>query len=120
MSNKAIQLIGITGHAQSGKDTLGKLLQKELNKGYILTEKGWQIKQFSTKVKEVVALLTNMPACNLNKNSVKNVYLDKEWDLYNYGIGKSTSKEILSVKYKEQHGIEPTEYYLTSQKHAQH
>lgn len=100
-------IIGISGKAQSGKDTVGKIIQYLLanedgkpcfkNKSFEefirVSEKNefktvyagtWQIKKFAAKVKQILSLLTGISVGAMEDEEVKNSYLGEEWDLIQY------------------------------------
>ena len=85
-------IIGISGKKQSGKDTVGQIIQL-LSQGYnrdevlqMLQYKGrantsmWQIKKFAGKVKEILSLLTGIPMEELEDETVKESFLNAEWN----------------------------------------
>ncbi len=71
MENK---LIGITGRSGSGKDEIGKIIQK-LAPQYIN-------KKFADKLKDIVCLLIGCTRENLENEEFKNKELGKEWWYY--------------------------------------
>ena len=89
-------IILISGKKQSGKDTIAKIIHyliekqnkkhnlsfKEYKKVYNTLTHDWKIKKFACKVKEIVSILTGVPINDLEKDTVKNSYLPKEWDRY--------------------------------------
>lgn len=89
--NQQVNLLGISGKAGSGKDTIGRIIQdlttpkgqEYLGNG--LYSRGirlspWQIKKFAGKVKQIVSILTGIPVEDFEKEEVKNSYLCEEWD----------------------------------------
>lgn len=90
-------IIGISGKAQAGKDTTGKIIQHYLTRpdmalssfellSELEQEQTWKIKRFATKVKQFLSILTGIPLKDFEKESVKNSYLGDEWKvkwLYN-------------------------------------
>jgi hypothetical protein len=98
-------IIGISGKKQSGKDTVGKIIQcltAEYSAEDILDvitsnipdmklcpfsdETSWEIKKFAGKVKEILSILTGIPVEDMEKEKVKNSYLGEEWYKYYYTI----------------------------------
>lgn len=90
-------LIGISGKAQSGKDTVGKIIQN------LFTGENWEIKKFADKVKTICSILTGIPVTELEKESVKNSYLPEEWgeeflatpESVEWGIRSMTVRQML-------------------------
>lgn len=95
----AIKLIGISGKAQVGKNTVAGIIQyltakepfkvsleKYLNSSWLHTSENnnWQVKSFAYKLKQVVSLLTGIPVGDLEKEEVKQSVLPKEWDYWLY------------------------------------
>jgi len=95
-------IIGISGKMQSGKDTVGKIIQyltdiKSLGftfnpseqdySRYIINKHNlhanWKIKRYGDKLKQIISLLTGIPVEDLEKIEVKNRVLGKEWDYQN-------------------------------------
>lgn len=96
-------IIGLSGKIKSGKDTVASMIQyldslsvsekhdlsvrEQLKEGfdpelwYDETTQ-WKRKYFAGKLKQIVSLLTGIPASRLNRQDVKNKPLGKEWDLY--------------------------------------
>lgn len=99
-------LIGISGKKQSGKDTVGKIIQylitcnKEenfkdnsfydfcnmdylnYNETLISRQKdlsGWEIKKFADKVKDIVCIMINCTREDLESEEFKNTELGEEW-----------------------------------------
>jgi hypothetical protein len=102
-------IVGISGRMQSGKDTVGKIIQylvdakinfnlKDINEEdfnfYLDAQKNsfypdikisdWQIKRFADKVKDIVCLLTGCTKEQLEDNDFKNTKLPNEWIRYGY------------------------------------
>lgn len=96
--NSKINLIGISGKLQSGKDLTANIIryliqQKRIGEVHTwenwidwtyqddLEYKGdWQIKKFAYKVKQILSLLTGITVEAFEKEEVKNGYLGKEWN----------------------------------------
>jgi hypothetical protein len=90
-------LIGVSGKAGAGKDTVGKLLQYHKLKGEspegaepTSFEKfqsnhwgsGLQIKKFSEKLKVFVASVLNIPREALENEEFKRSNLEKQWNMF--------------------------------------
>lgn len=69
-----MELIGIGGCMQSGKDTIAKIIM-ELRK-----DKPWKILRFADAVKDIVCILLNCTRNDLEDINFKNKELGKEWD----------------------------------------
>lgn len=112
-----INLIGISGKSQSGKDTVGKIIQyltmKEINPKnkqsfndfckYYNTESNnltlksnkesisgynyWKIKKFADKIKDIICMLINCTREELESEDFKNKELGEEWTKYGYANG---------------------------------
>jgi hypothetical protein len=94
--NNNINLIGINGKINSGKDTVGKIIQYLTSKDY-LQEIGdiesylesntdynfghwnWQIKKFAGKLKEIASILTGIPVEKFEDQDFKKTNLGEEW-----------------------------------------
>ena len=90
-----VKLISISGKLNSGKDTVGKIMQyltsKKDNKLKIETylesqnsfiNDGFEIKKFADKLKQIVSILTGIPVEDLEKQEVKDRVLGEEWDYF--------------------------------------
>jgi len=105
-------IILISGKKQSGKDTIAKIIHyliekqnkkhnlsfKEYKKVYNTLTHDWKIKKFACKVKEIVSILTGVPINDLEKDTVKNSYLPKEWDRYVVELYGNSSKDYCDNK----------------------
>lgn len=97
MEKRKINLIGISGKMGSGKDTAALLIKRVLS-NHELTDNtiahlvqnpsptlkddsGWQIKKFSTKLKEVVSVLTGAPVEKLDDQNFKKHMISETWDM---------------------------------------
>lgn len=95
-------IIGVSGYAGSGKDTVGKLIQlvnidkipegkdiEEIVNNYsehqwwLEEESGWEIKKFAGKLKEVASILTGISIEKFEDQEFKMTDLGKEWS-YHY------------------------------------
>ena len=83
-------IIGISGRKQSGKDTIGRIIQYLLRDyAYIdysfeqyfnfETSKTWQIKKFADKLKDMVCMLIGCTREQLEDETFKNTELGEEW-----------------------------------------
>lgn len=88
-----IKLIGISGKAQSGKDTAAVMIQQialGYTKPYIyrprthaftnLHQSGWYVERFANNVKKVASLLLGCPIEKFEDGKFKESYLGKEWN----------------------------------------
>lgn len=83
-----IRIIGLSGKLQSGKDTLGGMIQD------IMPDQ-WKIKKFGYKLKQIVAILTGLKVEDLESIDVKNSVLGKEWE-WSFGVQTPpTVREVL-------------------------
>lgn len=86
-------IIGISGKAGSGKDTVAQIIQflnfqedfPEVhttfrNRPYTFWNQEWRILKFAYAVKEVASLLTNIPVEDFEKSEVKAMSLGKDWN----------------------------------------
>jgi hypothetical protein len=97
-------IIGVSGHAGSGKDTVGLMIRalgenpnmiyEEYVKSLELKPSSddyrfWQIKKFAGKLKELVAILLGCSVNDLEEEEFKNKTLGPEWWYFGFGeIGK--------------------------------
>lgn len=88
-------IIGINGKINSGKDTVGKIIQflvanKNLPKdmqyvsleeldGVVNVYSNWEIKKFAGKLKQTASLLTGIPIEKFEDQEFKKSYLGPEW-----------------------------------------
>lgn len=90
-------LISVSGKINSGKDTIGKILQILLNNPHLNNEdvlsflkkdinfdspyyKTWQIKKFADKLKDIVCVLLGCTREQLEDREFKEKELGEEWD----------------------------------------
>lgn len=89
-------IIGVNGYAQSGKDTVGKIIQylncpnvgdvtvKEITRTnvhdwWLEDQSGWEIKKFAGKLKIIASLLTGIPTEKFEDQQFKKTQLGPEW-----------------------------------------
>lgn len=89
-------LIGISGYAKSGKDTVGKMIQILMCKAKVTSidelvdnyeeyqwwleeQSMWEIRKYAGKLKEIASLLTGVPVEKFEDQEFKNTYLGDEW-----------------------------------------
>lgn len=93
-----MSIIGVSGKAQSGKDTVAKIIQMMLaiqpqtnddiirfisnNVMYLDTASHWTIVRFADKVKDVVCLMIGCTREQLEDEVFKNTELGDEWNKY--------------------------------------
>jgi hypothetical protein len=65
-------IIGLSGYAKSGKDTVADIILKY--------ESSFQIKKFSAKLKLIASILTGIPVEDFEKQEVKDGYLPDVWN----------------------------------------
>lgn len=94
-------IIGVSGYAGSGKDTVGKLIQiatcvpgsittpiEELLAAYdnqqwwLEEQSGWQIKKWAGKLKVVASMLTGIPIEKFEDQEFKKTNLGPEWSTW--------------------------------------
>lgn len=94
---KVVNLIGISGKLQSGKNTVASIIQMltspnykneylykvgiNINRlsDYNFSDSVWQQKAFAGKLKQIVSILTEIPVEDLEKQEVKDRVLGEEW-----------------------------------------
>lgn len=121
-------LIAINGRKQSGKDTVGKIIQyltsfpsgtnedviKYLNasQGDYQIPKVFTIKKFADKLKDIICILINCTREQLEDESFKNTELSEEWWYWKENI---TGKIVKPFKEKEINDfilVKPTPRFL--------
>ncbi len=114
-------LISISGRINSGKDTVGKIIQaftcenykqgfssidELLNKNHII-QSNWEIKKFAYKLKQIVSLLTGCTIEDLESQEFKDEELPKEWWTYKHFDGTNFSyKSIVNLSDEEIKSLE--------------
>lgn len=95
-------IIGISGKKQSGKDTVGRIIQyllecpnslyneeelihwlkkDKLPHWFVTDGSVWKLKSFANKVKQILSIITGIPVKDMENEDVKNSYLSGEWYL---------------------------------------
>ena len=114
-------IIGINGRIGSGKDTIGSIIQflvckkqvdykgnlinptltfKQFLEPHRIFKKGWEVKKFADKLKDIVCLLTGCTREQLEDQEFKNRELGEEWRRWRLkvpdlnAIGESTKMAI--------------------------
>lgn len=64
-------IIGISGYAGSGKDTVGDIIKQ--------IDNDFQIKKWAGKLKAIASILTGLPVHLFEDGDAKNTYLGSEW-----------------------------------------
>ena len=96
---KRINIIGISGRAGSGKDTVAEMIRKMLFKEH------WEIKKFSGKLKKIASILTGIPEYKFEDRKFKDSFLSNDWDYYtidweNFSFdGDENNVNEIKVKY---------------------
>lgn len=100
-------LLGITGRAGSGKDSVASIVQG------LYPELNWQIKGFADKLRQVASLLTGIPAEDMKRQEVKEKQLGEEWNYYKswyrmdgrrHDVEKKFLSAIESIDFAERRG----------------
>lgn len=89
-------IIGINGKINSGKDTVGRIIQyltSEYDTRYVYADwvdrvenyssdpySPWEIKKFAGKLKTMASLLTGIPVEKFEDQEFKKTYLSEEWN----------------------------------------
>lgn len=106
-------IIGISGYAGVGKDTVGSIIQYLLskldkpsieeviknykeNEWWLEEQSGWQIKKFAYKVKYIASLLTGIDIEKFEDQEFKKTNLGPEWDTY--AIVRKDSKRQIAIQ----------------------
>lgn len=91
-----INIVGISGRKQSGKDTVCKIIQYltstksgefDIDRTYGQPFTLWKKKQFAGKLKEIIALLIGCKVEDLENEEFKNTPLGEEWTRYKTPAG---------------------------------
>jgi hypothetical protein len=109
-------IIGISGYAKAGKDTIGRIIQymhcknvgdiglEEMLKYYdnhewwLEDQSGWEIKKYAGKLKQIASLLTGIPVESFEDQEVKNSYLNCDWN--------HDGKRMLVIEFLQKLGTE--------------
>lgn len=76
MKNK-INIIGISGRMESGKDTVAEMIQKE---GFKYDSQDWQVRKFADKLKVIASILTGYEKECFENQEFKKIKLSKQWN----------------------------------------
>lgn len=93
-----INLIGISGKINSGKDLVGKIIQYLTSDYYLKYNKpfdinydayeyyksNWEIKKFATALKQICSILTGIPMEKFEDQEFKKTFLGDEWSKWRY------------------------------------
>jgi hypothetical protein len=119
-------ILGISGRINSGKDTVGKIIQyltldKEVfamtnadiiadleYNGYCANKSDWKIKKFADKLKDIVCILLGCTREQLEDREFKEKELGEEW--WYYGFDGGIMIPYLNNGYKK--GEEPLKYLI--------
>jgi hypothetical protein len=116
-------ILGISGRINSGKDTVGKIIQylttvdnptfeefkrRHLDSNQHLVNPNWQIKKFAGKLKDIVCILLGCTREQLEDEEFKNKELGEEW--WYYGFDGGIMIPYLNNGYKK--GEEPLKYLI--------
>lgn len=74
-------IVGLSGYAKSGKDTVAAMIQELTSVNGVSP---WVIKKFSGKLKEVASILTGIPVDNFESQEYKETELGEEWNGWGY------------------------------------
>jgi len=122
MQGRKNNLIGIIGYKQVGKDTVGKIIQyltsseeyfKYIRLGIeneedvitgnnVVRGSSYEIKQFSTKIKQFLSSITGIPLGDFEKEEVKNMKLGEEWFKKVWHISSKDNKALETFPSKEE------------------
>lgn len=84
-------IIGLSGYAKSGKDTVAEIIQE-------LQPDKWEVRKFSGKLKQIASILTGIPAFKFEDQDFKTSMLGEEW-WKNYGdfYHQTTVRDFLQI-----------------------
>jgi hypothetical protein len=71
-------IIGVSGYSNSGKDSVGKIIQE------LCPKDDWQIKKFAGKLKVIASLLTGISVDKFEDQEFKKTELGPEWTTIDY------------------------------------
>lgn len=106
-------ILGISGKAQSGKDTVGRIIQelttgkkltdeevaKKLQNPYATVQTPWEIKKFAYPLKVIVAMLLGCTLADLERERYKNAELPSRWDRWLGELRTPGNAEVYSTGY---------------------
>lgn len=112
-------IIGISGKAGAGKDTVAKMIQyltcpyehsyddyklwyfdyyMALNDYPVVTNKTWQIKHWGGKLKDIASILTGIDRTLFDNQEFKKGNLDSNWEYSDYSIDGRERKKPYSIR----------------------
>ena len=113
-------IIGVSGKINSGKDTIGSIIQyltlyNDLGYTHPISANdmgdwirrcsqvpsNWEIRKFADKLKECVSLITGISRANLEREDVKNSNLPEDWDYELFASPESLEPGIRSLSVRE-------------------
>lgn len=81
-------IVGISGYAGSGKDTLAGIIQRE--------EPRWEVRKFADKLKQVAAIILNCKPMDFEDQHFKRSPLPSRWDIWDGEVHRHmTVREFL-------------------------
>jgi len=86
-----MNIIGISGRAESGKDTVANMVLELTSRTYDAFDGGlyrkseWEIHKFASKLKQVASILTGIPIEKFEDQDFKKTKLGSEWEM-TYGL----------------------------------
>lgn len=84
-------IIGISGKIGSGKDEVGRIIQK-------ISTSSWKIKKFADALKDIVCILIGCTREQLEDRKFKETELGEEWNLYSVIAPRYKDKKLITVK----------------------
>ena len=116
-------IIGVSGYAGSGKDTIGRMVQflkckdvegkvfQEIidnpleNEWWLEEQSCWQVKKFAGKLKQIASILTGIPEHLFENREYKETLLASEWDTYGI-LRKNGDRQVaIQAEPHEQDGV---------------
>lgn len=121
-----MSIIGISGKKQSGKDTVGRIIQYILstpepcveeflllnsNKPFSI-KSNWKIKKFADTLKDIVCLLIGCTREDLENEDFKNKELGEEWWYYTNTLFEGKEKKLIPYLEANKFIHNSTEWYI--------
>lgn len=110
-------IISLSGKKQSGKSTVGKIINIILNSPQLnnegvlnflkkdnISSKDWHIKMFAEKLKQIACILLGCTMEQLEDEKFKNSYLDESWDKWSITSQFDTTYYLTKQEALESHG----------------